>query len=52
MNNKKSNEMNVTFRMPKEKHLQLKKYCIDNGMTMKEFFINSVDKALKKSEKE
>lgn len=51
MNSKKTGDINTTIKMPREKHAQLKKYCIDKGITMTDFFIKCVDKALKEAEK-
>lgn len=45
MSKEKDETVTTTLRLTKEKHLKLKQYCLDNGLTMTDFFNICIDKA-------
>ena len=42
----------ISFWVPYEMHKNIKKMCIDNGVTMRDFFYNMAERALKEHTKQ
>ena len=42
----------ISFGVPYEMHKNIKKMCIDNGVTMRDFFYNMAERALKEHTKQ
>lgn len=52
MTSKKEESVSTTVRLSKKRHFALKKYCLNNGITMTDFFNKCIDDVLNTKKKE